>query len=111
MWSASSTPSGATLPRAGGHPRGGPHGEARAPVGLRGARHDADRAQISIVECGGKSNIPVFARTCKACRIPFVVVHDRDAPPGEQPIPAEVVLNRLIASIAGRDRTVVLEPD
>ena len=58
--------------------------------------HDADRAQISIVECGGKSNIPVFARTCKACRVPFVVVHDRDAPPGEQPIPAEIVLNRLI---------------
>ena len=28
--------------------------------------HDADRAQISIVECGGKSNIPVFARICKA---------------------------------------------
>ena len=44
--------------------------------------HDADRAQISIVECGGKSNIPVFARICKACRIPFVVVHDRDAPRG-----------------------------
>ena len=73
--------------------------------------YDADRAQISIVECGGKSNIPVFARTCKACRIPFVVVHDRDAPPGEEPIPAEVVLNRLIASIAGRDRTIALEPD
>ena len=73
--------------------------------------HDVDRAQVSIVECGGKSNIPVFARICKACRIPFVVVHDRDAEPGEQPIPAEVELNRLIASIAGRGRTIVLEPD
>ena len=72
---------------------------------------DADRAQISIVECGGKSNIPVFARICKACRIPFVVVHDRDAKPGEQPIPAEVELNRLISSLAGRARTIVLEPD
>lgn len=72
---------------------------------------DADRAQISIVECGGKSNIPLFARICKACRIPFVVVHDRDAEPGEQPIPAEVALNRLIASIAGRERTFVLAPD
>ncbi len=72
---------------------------------------DADRAQISIVECGGKSNIPVFARICKACRIPFVVVHDRDAEPGADPIPAEVALNRLIAKIAGRDRTIVLEPD
>jgi predicted ATPase len=73
--------------------------------------HDADRAQVSVVECGGKSNIPVFARICKACRIPFVVVHDRDAEQGEQPIPAEVELNRLIASIAGRARTIVLEPD
>lgn len=73
--------------------------------------HDADRALISIVECGGKSNIPVFARICKACRIPFVVVHDRDAEPGKQPIPAEVELNRLIARLAGRGRTVVLEPD
>jgi predicted ATPase len=73
-------------------------------------RH-ADRAQISIVECGGKSNLPVFARICKVCRIPFVVVHDRDAEAGEQPIPAEVELNRLIARIAGRDRTIVLEPD
>jgi predicted ATPase len=73
--------------------------------------HDADQAQVSIVECGGKSNIPVFARICKACRIPFVVVHDRDAMAGEQPIPAEVELNRLIASIAGRGRTIVLEPD
>jgi predicted ATPase len=73
--------------------------------------HDADRAQISIVECGGKSNIPVFARICRACEVPFVVVHDRDAEPGEQPIPAEVELNRLIASIAGRRRTIVLVPD
>jgi predicted ATP-dependent endonuclease of OLD family len=73
--------------------------------------HDADRAQISIVECGGKSNIPVFARICRACEVPFVVVHDRDARPGEQPIPAEVELNRLIASIAGRERTIVLAPD
>jgi predicted ATPase len=73
--------------------------------------HDADRAQVSIVECGGKSNIPVFAEICKTCRIPFVVVHDRDAKQGEQPIPQEVELNRLIARIAGRKRVIVLEPD
>ena len=51
--------------------------------------HDADRAEVSIVECGGKSNIPVFARICQACRIPFVVVHDRDAEAGADPIPSE----------------------
>ena len=73
--------------------------------------HDADREGVSVVECGGKSNIPVFARICQACGIPFVVVHDRDAEPGKEPIPAEVALNALIAEAAGAERTVVLEPD
>ena len=73
--------------------------------------HDADREGVSVVECGGKSNIPVFARICQACGIPFVVVDDRDAEPGKEPIPAEVALNALIAEAAGAERTVVLEPD
>jgi hypothetical protein len=73
--------------------------------------HDADREGVSIVECGGKSNIPVFAQICRSCGIPFVVVHDRDAEPGEEPIPQEVALNALIAEAAGSDRVVVLEPD
>jgi len=73
--------------------------------------HDPDRQSVSIVECGGKSNIPVFARICQSCGIPFVVVHDRDAEPGEDPIPAEVALNALVAEIAGPDRAIVLEPD
>ena len=72
---------------------------------------DADRERVSIVECGGKSNIPVFARICQSCRIPFVVLHDRDAELGEDPIPAEVALNALIDDIAGPDRAIVLEPD
>ena len=73
--------------------------------------HDADREGVSIVECGGKSNIPVFAQICQSCGIPFVVVHDRDAEPDEDPIPAEVALNALIAEVVGRERTIVLEPD
>ena len=73
--------------------------------------HDADRAEVSIVECGGKSNIPVFARICQACRIPFVVVHDRDAEAGADPIPSEQGLNALISDIAGPDRVVELAPD
>lgn len=72
---------------------------------------DVDRERVSVVECGGKSNIPVFARICQACRIPFVVVHDRDAEPGSEPIPAEAALNALIAEVAGSERTIVLEPD
>jgi predicted ATPase len=73
--------------------------------------HDVDQENVSIVECGGKSNIPVFARICQSCGIPFVVVHDRDAEPGKEPIPAEVALNALIADVVGAERTIVLEPD
>ena len=73
--------------------------------------HDADRAEVSIVECGGKSNIPVFARICQACRIPFVVVHDRDAEAGADPIPSEQGLNALISQIAGAERVIELVPD
>jgi ABC-type polar amino acid transport system ATPase subunit len=73
--------------------------------------HDADRETISIVECGGKSNIPLFARICKATGIPFVAVHDRDADAGQAPIDAEAKLNARIARECGRRRTVVLTPD
>ena len=72
---------------------------------------DHDREAISIVECGGKPNIPLFARICAAVGVPYLVVHDRDAPPGREPIPAERAVNTLIAQVAGPERTVVLEPD
>jgi predicted ATPase len=81
------------------------------PFVFRALGHDADRAGITIVECGGKPNIPVFARVCNAVRVPYLVVHDRDAPAGRQPIAAERALNALIGQLAGRGRTVVLEPD
>lgn len=73
--------------------------------------HNHDREAISIVECGGKSGIPFFARICAVVGVPFVAVHDRDARRGRKPIAAERALNELIAEIAGRERTFVLEPD
>ena len=42
--------------------------------------------------------------------LPFVAVHDRDAPPGADPSDAERQLNAAIADIAGDDR-VELAPD
>jgi hypothetical protein len=81
------------------------------PFVFRSLGHDADREGISVVECGGKGNLPLFVRICQAARIPYVVVHDRDAPPGRQPIPGERIRNELIAEVAGPDRTIVLEPD
>jgi putative ATP-dependent endonuclease of the OLD family len=73
--------------------------------------HDPDRLAITIVECGGKSNIPVFARICSVCGVPFLSVHDRDAPPGKDPIPAEMQVNALIRETTGAEHTVELAPD
>ena len=73
--------------------------------------HDPDREQISIVECGGKSNLPLFVEICRRARVPYVVVHDSDVRPGREPVASELTLNALIRRRAGARRTVVLEPD
>jgi predicted ATPase len=73
--------------------------------------HDADREQISIVECSGKSNLPLFVEICKRARVPCVVVHDSDVHPNREPRDAELRLNALIRRRAGARRTIVLEPD
>src|SRR5581483_10157610 len=72
---------------------------------------DVDEEGILVLECGGKGNIPLFVRICNACEIPYVVVHDRDAPEGERPLESERVINRQIREVAGKRRTVVLTPD
>jgi putative ATP-dependent endonuclease of OLD family len=73
--------------------------------------YDVDREAISIVECGGKPNIALFARICKATGIPFVVVHDSDRRTSGRLAPAEQALNALIAETAGQERVIVLDPD
>lgn len=73
--------------------------------------YDADREAVAIVDCGGKGNLPLFARICNECGIPYVVVHDRDAPLGRRPVESEQVVNRRIVETAGRRRTVQLVPD
>ena len=72
--------------------------------------YDPDQEQISIIECGGKANILLVARVAAAVGIPFVAVHDRDAPAGRKPNQAEQQLNRLIGQVAG-DNRVELTPD
>lgn len=73
--------------------------------------YDADREAVTIVDCGGKPNIPLFIRICQAARIPCVAMHDRDAAPERRPSQAQRVVNAEIASLAGDERTVVLAPD
>jgi predicted ATPase len=72
---------------------------------------DADQEAISVIDCGGKGNIPLFAEICNACEIPYVVVYDRDAPRGSAPVEAERVANDTILRVAGKRRTVMLIPD
>jgi predicted ATP-dependent endonuclease of OLD family len=82
------------------------------PFVFRALGQDVDRQAISIVECGGKSRIALFADICERCEIPFVAVHDRDSRAGGRgPIPAERALNDLIRKRVGDDRLVVLDPD
>ena len=45
---------------------------------------DADQEAITVVDCQGKGNIPLFAEICNACHIPYVVA----ARPGRAARPA-----------------------
>jgi predicted ATP-dependent endonuclease of OLD family len=81
------------------------------PFVFRALGLDPDQEAITIVDCGGKGNISLFAEICSACGIPYVVLHDRDAPRGQQPAEAEQIANEAIRAVAGRARTVMLIPD
>jgi CRISPR-associated exonuclease Cas4 len=72
---------------------------------------DPDAEGVAIVDCGGKGNLPLFALICNECGIPYIVVHDRDAPQGRWPVESERVANKRILEAAGRRRTVQLVPD
>jgi hypothetical protein len=81
------------------------------PFVFRALGHDPDRERISIIECGGKSNIPLIGRVSKAVGVPFVAVHDRDAQEGKKPLKAEQHLHQLIEEVAGRENRIELVPD
>ena len=73
--------------------------------------YDVDQEAIAIIDCAGKGNMPLFAEICNACGIPYVVVHDRDAPRGEEPAEAERIANESIIRVAGKGRSIMLTPD
>ena len=72
------------------------------PFAFAACGYDHDREGVSIVECGGKANIVLFARVCRAVGIPFVALHDRDR--------HDDALNDAIRDLGG-ERTIVLDPD
>lgn len=73
--------------------------------------YDPDREGISIVACGGKSNIPLFARAARAAGVAAVVVHDRDVPAGRKPNRGMRELNAEIGRLSTPLGAIVLEPD
>ena len=81
------------------------------PFLFRALGYDADGEGISIVECGGKPNMPIIAEVCNLAGIPYLVVHDRDAAPGRRPIASERAVNAALAKVAGKERTIELAPD
>jgi hypothetical protein len=81
------------------------------PFVFRALGYDADREAITIIDCGGKPNIPLFIRICQAVRISCVAIHDRDAPPGRRPSRADRAINAEIATLAGPGATVELAPN
>lgn len=61
---------------------------------------------ISIIETGGKTNMPVFIKILEAFNIPYIVVHDKDS--GD----VEEKRNREIQQYASnKDNIIVLTPD
>jgi len=73
--------------------------------------YEPDSEGILVLETGGKANMSLFARICNECGIPYVVLHDRDAPKGRVPNESEQITNAAIAEIAGKKRIVQLVPD
>ena len=48
------------------------------PLVFRALEIDVNKENISVVECGGKTKIPLFVKVAKVFRIPYVVLVDHD---------------------------------
>jgi hypothetical protein len=81
------------------------------PFIFRALGHDVDREAITIVDCGGKPNMRIFIRICRAAGIPFLAVYDSDAQPRRRPGRAGRGLNAEIAELAGPGHFLMLSPD
>ncbi len=48
------------------------------PLAFKALGVDINKENLSVIECGGKTKIPLFARVAKALDIPFVILADHD---------------------------------
>lgn len=93
------------------------------PLAFRALGVDVNKQNISVIECGGKTKMPLFARTATAFKIPCVMVVDRDLKEIDDTWPEKrkrdqqeknekhVKWNKAIVDAAGKERVFWLEPD
>lgn len=48
------------------------------PLAFRALGYDINQLGISVIECGGKTKLPIFVRVVKALTIPYIVLADHD---------------------------------
>lgn len=77
--------------------------KALFPVLLNAQGVDLDELGLSVVEVGGKKNLPIFVKVLQAFSIPFVVVFDEDDP--ADPTNAEI-----LGSLTDATRAHVFKP-
>ena len=65
---------------------------------------DANKENITVVDCGGKTAIPFFIRIAEAFKIPFAVLADLD--PGKPPQPTDD-----LRKVCPADGLFLLDPD
>ncbi len=82
---------------------------------------DLDGEDLTVVECGGKSAIPFYARVCAALGIEYAVLHDEDlyavegSGEGQMRTRAENSREeetnaKIAAAVGGSDRIFILAP-
>ena len=78
---------------------------------FRALGYDVDRDAISIIDYGGKGNLPLFIEICRRARIPSVTVFDSDVRGHLRPSDELLRLDRRLRRAAGRGRYVEFDPD
>jgi predicted ATP-dependent endonuclease of OLD family len=68
-------------------------------------RHPGVRREVTLVDCDGKTSIPLFQRVLNQFQIPYTVIHDEDR--GNPNSPGE---NERIANLLGGNRCHMIGP-
>lgn len=79
---------------------------------------DVDAEGLAIIDCGGKSSMPFFARLCRSLRIPAVALHDSDIYVGDSLLQWQTdenasspAKNKLVTdAISSPDNVFIIEP-